>query len=1128
MALPNGDLITTVFDPQMAYPVDKRMQVDTLNSRDSISMFIRWEGMTVYVLEDSKIYILQGGRSNEFWKELATGSGTGGTTFVGQFPTADLLPTSGRSAGDYAFVGTGDDFVQYNWDNIANEWVMAEGQTDMASEFFHIGYKTPLRRPVIFPLFPKDVLVETSGDFVFDPETSVARFIFVGEVEAIRGIETAAADREIKLVNRTGSDIPLRDKASGIPSGSGMDFGGTDYTWVNGTEITLKGNGTYWELAPNNQVAFSDHLDSVNAQVSVGSDGLEVITGIYDMYIGEYITFKEISEEPESLDGIVFIQTNGKFYQRVLGDTIDPRIFGVVGDGAEDDSDQIHKCYNISSLLRKTIDQRKLTISISKRIQINSWVTVLGGGIITASPLLSEVIEVNGEFISFEDVDFNFNENNNYGINVKSGSSNITFNRCNVHDLKEISGNGIVTCGIRVESGCADVSINKTIFKNITPIENGIVGDTAGAARAILMGSVSNAIVDDCDFYEIKGFEDGDCIHVQTQISGSSWGVSDANIINNRFHNIYKRAIKFQCSGGRIYNNKITSNTTNSLCTFAAISAFGNNTDIDNNIINLTRATCVFELGSTSDFESLSIRNNECTINSLNIYSSTASTSVLSFIKLNATDGAVAKDIHVKYNKFNGHARSLYVVGASLLEDLYFNDNICKYASIYQGEGSLSGGEIKNNTFIGNGSTSSHGGSDAITLFSPNGVSIKGNVFKFTNGFKVRISGNVGDNLVDVSDNMVISPNNPNNFINTSGITLGLGNVKIKSSQRKRIDEASSVPTVGNWNAGDIVINTNPTTTNNLVGWHCVAGGSPGTWKRIINVDGPFDTLLLERPAPTSGSLIPLIRIQNPDGKSRFIIGKRSEETGVDNTGSNLAVFSYQDNGTTSVEVLSIRRSNGYVGFGVSTPSEKIDLIGNLKVSGIIKIASTWIMSGTGDPEGVIDAPRGSIFLRIDGNLQNQYTYKKTTLQGTLTGWVEIGGATTFPALTDTPANYTGHKNKSVKVNNEETALVFVADGVDVRNITDGGSIAPALTDGFVGSRLNFTSSTAVTLQGFTSTGGQSSLTLVNPHATNNLTLVHNGSGAVKYIDAGATDLVIAPKTAVKVEIVGNEIYRVL
>src|SRR5690606_30873883 len=116
-----------------------------------------------------------------------------------------------------------------------------------------------------------------------------------GEVTAIRGIETASADREIKLVNRTGSDIPLRDKASGIPIGSGMDFGGTDYTWVNGSEITLKGNGTYWQLAPNNQVAFSDHLDSVNAEVSMGSDGLEVISGVYDKNSKEYLTLQEVT-----------------------------------------------------------------------------------------------------------------------------------------------------------------------------------------------------------------------------------------------------------------------------------------------------------------------------------------------------------------------------------------------------------------------------------------------------------------------------------------------------------------------------------------------------------------------------------------------------------------------------------------------------------------------------------------------------------------------------------------------------------------------------------------------------------------------------------------------------------------
>lgn len=411
MALPNGDLITTVFDPQMAYPVDKRMQVDTLNSRDSISMFIRWEGMTVYVLENSKIYILQGGRSNEFWKELGTGSGTGGTTFVGQFPTADLLPTSGRSAGDYAFVGTGDDFVQYNWDNIANKWVMAEGQTDMASEFFHIGYKTPLRRPVIFPLFPKDVLVQESGDFVFAPETAVARFIFVGEVDEIRGIETAASDREIKLVNRTGSDIPLRDKSSGIPSGSGMDFGGTDYTWVNGTEITLKGNGTYWELAPNNQVAFSDHLDSVNAQVSVGSDGKIVIPNTIGLD-GQNVNFRESANwfdgtpmTDGKVDGIIWQKINNKylFASDIYNNAINIERFRVAGDS---DHDVIQKAFNFVGSSKASFAQFSLRIpsgkiyEIDKPLLLNTYsdVDIVGDGImksyIRATAPMTEMIKL--------------------------------------------------------------------------------------------------------------------------------------------------------------------------------------------------------------------------------------------------------------------------------------------------------------------------------------------------------------------------------------------------------------------------------------------------------------------------------------------------------------------------------------------------------------------------------------------------------------------------------------------------------------------------------------------------------------------------------------------------------------
>lgn len=599
MALPNGDLITTVFDPQMAYPVDKRMQVDTLNSRDSMSMFIRWEGMEVYVLENSKKYILQGGRSNEYWKETGTGTGTGGTTFVGQFPTADLLPTSGRSAGDYAFVGTGDDFVQYNWDNIANEWVMAEGQTDMASEFFHIGYKTPLRRPVIFPLFPKDVLVQESGDFVFSPETSVARFIFVGEVEAIRGIETAAADREIKLVNRTGSDIPLRDKASGIPSDSGFDFGGTDYTWVNGSEITLKGNGTYWELAPNNQIAFSDHLDSVNAQVSVGSDGLEVITDIYDKRSGRYLSFKQAANwvdgtamDDTKVDGVIFLKYKGKYFvdtEFLETGRIHGIKLGLDRSGIADSKPLLEKYIKIGDVVLDknstyilntplSIEQNKLigkrnTVIKSNTVQDTLLIDVLNGGGIRNLILDGDNKSAKGVAIR------------------ETGDQNdlmgVTF--------KNFYGENTDSYGARVYTSTTRkvVKISSCIFQNILGRENATVGDLTGASRGILVGGGSlKTRIENCDFDEVGNFEDGDQIVIATeQDENGTWAFSDTIIDGNTFNNVKKRGVKVMASGVRIQNNKAFSNYTDANNSpQAAYETYADDTYIGFNEIRFSRA----------------------------------------------------------------------------------------------------------------------------------------------------------------------------------------------------------------------------------------------------------------------------------------------------------------------------------------------------------------------------------------------------------------------------------------------------------------------------------------------------------------------------------------------------------
>jgi hypothetical protein len=57
-------------------------------------------------------------------------------------------------------------------------------------------------------------------------------------------------------------------------------------------------------------------------------------------------------------------------------------------------------------------------------------------------------------------------------------------------------------------------------------------------------------------------------------------------------------------------------------------------------------------------------------------------------------------------------------------------------------------------------------------------------------------------------------------------------------------DAATAAPTTGRWQQGDQVRNSNPTELGAagsryvLIGWICVAGGSPGTWREMRTLTG--------------------------------------------------------------------------------------------------------------------------------------------------------------------------------------------------------------------------------------------------------------------------------------------------
>ncbi|MDY3520930.1 hypothetical protein PG614_04570 [Riemerella anatipestifer] len=72
------------------------------------------------------------------------------------------------------------------------------------------------------------------------------------------------------------------------------------------------------------------------------------------------------------------------------------------------------------------------------------------------------------------------------------------------------------------------------------------------------------------------------------------------------------------------------------------------------------------------------------------------------------------------------------------------------------------------------------------------------------------------------------------------------------------------------------------------------------------------------------------------NNSNRWDVGMDSTEETGNNSGSNYYMVAYQDDGTTRERVLTILRSNGNVGMGTVTPTEKLEVAGKVKATAFI------------------------------------------------------------------------------------------------------------------------------------------------------------------------------------------------
>lgn len=170
--------------------------------------------------------------------------------------------------------------------------------------------------------------------------------------------------------------------------------------------------------------------------------------------------------------------------------------------------------------------------------------------------------------------------------------------------------------------------------------------------------------------------------------------------------------------------------------------------------------------------------------------------------------------------------------GTSIASDTIIENNVIRFGAtdaIYIGGAGVA--TDFTNTVVRNNKIISPGGNGIfLDGVSVNGAVVENNTVNSSTTAGIILNG-TGDNIV-VKGNTITSAGTYGirNFAEGPRILLG-GNKVISATTANYLNVGMQAPLSGAWKTGDVMPNDGNPSAGAYIGWVCVTGGSPGTWK---------------------------------------------------------------------------------------------------------------------------------------------------------------------------------------------------------------------------------------------------------------------------------------------------------